>query len=82
MEEKIIFDTLTQNTVSIKKQNFTTINGKEYPIGNIWSKAYINSIRGREELKSEIKDPYLSVVMLIWGNTPTVEEETVISNTQ
>jgi hypothetical protein len=75
MEEKIILDMLTQNSVSIKKQNYIIMNGIEYLIGEPWRKAYVNSINGREELKAELTEPYLSVVILMWGNNPTINEE-------
>lgn len=74
MLEKITLDMLTQDSVSIKKQRYTT-EGLE--VGRPWRRAYINSIRGREQLQSEVTEPYKSVIMLMWGDAPTVVEETV-----
>lgn len=75
MIEKITLDTLTKNSVSIKKQNYINQNGVEYAIGEIWRKAYVNSIRGRQEVESEVEEPYKAVIFMMWGDTPTVTEE-------
>ena len=74
MEEKITLDMLTQDSVSVKKQNITTINGVEYAIGEPWRRAYINSEAGRKELQSEVVEPYISAILAIWSNTPTVTD--------
>lgn len=74
MNEKITLDSLTQDSVSIERLNYTTIDGKEYLIGEPWRKAYVNSVNGRAEVESEISEPYLSSIMAMWGATPTVVE--------
>jgi len=76
MVEKITLNTLTQDNVSLKKQNYTIIDGVEYPIGEPWRRAYVNSIQGREQVNAEAAEPYKSVIMLMWGGTPTVTEVT------
>lgn len=76
MEEKLILDMLTQDSVSIKKQNITTINGVGYAIGEPWRRAYINSEEGRKEVQSEVVEPYISAILAMWGNVPTVTEQT------
>lgn len=43
MEEKIILDMLAQDSVSVKKQQYTTIDGIEYLIKEPYRKAYVNS---------------------------------------
>lgn len=68
---------LTQDSVSIKKQNYIVQNGVEYAIGSIWRRGYVNSIRGRMKVKEEISEPYKSVVLLMWGDTPTISEENI-----
>lgn len=75
MIEKITLDMLTQDSVSIKKQQFIVQDGKEYAIGDIWRRAYVNSIQGRQQVVNEVPEPYKSVIMLMWGDTPTVNEE-------
>jgi hypothetical protein len=75
MNEKITLDMLTQDGVSLKKQQYSTVEGKEYPIGEPWRRAYINSIQGRAKVEAEVADPYKSVIMLMWGSNPTVTEQ-------
>jgi len=76
MVEKITLDMLTQDGVSLKKQQYTTVESTEYPIGEPWRRAYVNSTRGREQVNAEVSEPYKSVIMLMWGDTPTVTEQT------
>jgi hypothetical protein len=76
MVEKITLDMLTQDSVSLKKQQYTIVNGVEYPIGEPWRRAYINSTQGRQQVNVEVPEPYKSVIMLMWGNTPTVTDPT------
>lgn len=75
MNEKIILDMLTQDSVSVKKQQYTVVNGVEYPIGQPWRRAYVNSVNGRQQVHEEVPEPYKSVIMLMWGSEPTVKEE-------
>jgi hypothetical protein len=75
MEEKITLDLLTQDSVSIKKQNVTTINGVEYELGEPNRKAYVNSIEGREEVKAELEEKYITAIFSVWGDSPTIKEE-------
>lgn len=74
MVKKITLDMLTQDSVSLKKQNHTVVDGKEYPIGEPWRRAYVNSIQGRQQLQAEVSEPHLSAIMAVWGATPTVTE--------
>jgi hypothetical protein len=73
MNAKVYLDMLTQDSVSVRKQNFTTIDGKEYAIGQPWRRAYVNSTQGREQVNVEVPEPYRSVIMLMWGDAPTVD---------
>lgn len=75
MTEKITLDMLTQNSVSVKKQKFIVQDGVEYAIGDIWRCAYVNSKNGRKQVQEEVAEPYKSVIMMMWGNNPTAEEE-------
>lgn len=74
MIEKTTLDMLTQDSVSFRRQQFATIESKEYPIGEPWRRAYVNSTQGREQVNSEVSEPYRSVIMLMWGDTPTITE--------
>lgn len=76
MVEKITLDMLTQDSVSLKKQQYAVVNGKEYPIGEPWRRAYINSVQGRAQVQAEVPEPYKSAIMAVWGNAPTVTEPT------
>lgn len=75
MIEKITLDMLTKDTVSVKKQEYTVADGKEYAISEPWRRAYTNSNQGRQQVENEIPDPYKSVIFIIWGNEPTMVEE-------
>jgi len=74
MIEKITLDNLTQDNVSLKKQQYVVIEGKELPIGEPWRRAYINSTQGRAQVHAEVPEPYLSAIMAIWGDTPTITD--------
>jgi len=76
MNEKITLDMLTQDSVSLKKQQYTIVNGTEYPIGKPWRRAYVNSIQGRQQVQAEVPEPYKSAILEVWGDKPTVTEPT------
>ena len=75
MIEKITLDMLTQDSVSLKKQNHTVVDGKEYPIGELWRRAYVNSVQGRSQVQAEVPEPYKSAIMAVWGDVPTITEQ-------
>ena len=77
MNEKITLDMLTQDSVSLKKQNYTTFGGVEYPIDQPWRKGYTNSTSGRTEVEAEVIEPYKTAIFAVWGETPTVGEPSV-----
>ncbi len=74
MNEKIYLDMLTQDSVSLRKQQFTTIDGVEYPIGQPWRRAYVNSISGRAQVQAEVPEPYRTAIFAVWGDAPTVDD--------
>ena len=74
MIEKITLDTLTQDNVSAKTQKYVGVDGVEYPIGQPHRKAYVNSIRGRQEVQAELPEAQRNAIFAIWGDTPTVTE--------
>ena len=75
MITKIILDMLNEKSVSVKTQQYTTVDGIEYAIGQPHRKAYINSIRGREEVQNELPQAQASAIFSVWGDSPTVNED-------
>lgn len=78
MNEKIFLNGLTSDSVTIMTQKYTTVDGVDYSIGIPNAKGYANSTSGREELKAEIKEPYLSAILAMWGEAATVVIESTI----
>jgi hypothetical protein len=74
MIEKITLDMLTQDNVSLKKQQYIEQDGQTYEIGRAWRRAYVNSAQGRIQVQEEVPEPYCSVIMLMWGDFPTVAD--------
>jgi hypothetical protein len=74
MTVKTTLDMLTDKSVSIQTQRYVEDGGEEYPVGEPHRCAYINSERGREEIAGALAEPYLSAVLTVWGDTPTVIE--------
>ena len=72
--EKISLDMLTPDSVSVKKQQYVEVNGTEYPIGEPWRRAYVNSTSGRQQVQDEVPEPYRSAIFAVWGDTPTVAD--------
>ena len=72
MQDKISLDMLTQDNVSLQKQQITVIDGVEYPIGQPWRRAYVNSTQGRTQVQTEVDEPYRTAILAVWGDTPTV----------
>lgn len=72
MQELISLDELNQNSVSVVTRKYIEEDGTKYFIGDIYRRAYVNSVDGRLEINNELEEPYLSAVMAVWGNTPTV----------
>ena len=72
--EKITLDNLTEKSVSVLTQQFAEINGQTVQIGENHRTAYTNSTYGRIELKDKLQEPYLSSVLAVWGENPTVTE--------
>ena len=69
MQEKITLDELTINSVSLVKQAL--------PEGIPWRRAYVNSVSGRAQVESEVSEPYKTAIFAVWGETPTVDENSV-----
>lgn len=72
---KTTLDMLTVQSVSILKQEFAVINDVETQIGQNHRKAFVNSEKGRKAIAEYLAEPYLSSVMAVWGDVPTVIDE-------
>lgn len=72
--DNITIDRLTKDSVSILRKTMVDLNGQPTQVGDNFRRAYTNSIKGREYLSSDLSEPYLSAVMTVWGDTPTVED--------
>ena len=73
--EKISIEKLSTESVTIKKETFD-VNGNT--VGLPVYASFLNSIRGRDELIRNIESPYKDVILMLWGNSPTVIENTEI----
>jgi hypothetical protein len=74
MFTKVTLDMLTDKSVSVKTQKYVEDDGIEYAVGEPHRRAYVNSERGRAEIAEELSEPYLSAVLAVWGDAPTVIE--------
>jgi hypothetical protein len=72
VEEKIIIDMLTKDSVAIKTQKF--YDGQ--PVGEPHCVGYANNTSGRKNVDL-LGEPYKTAILAIWGNTPTVEDITL-----
>lgn len=72
MQELIFLDELNINSVSVVTRKYIEEEGVKYFVGDIHRRAYVNSEDGRKEINEELAEPYLSAVMTVWGDTPTV----------
>lgn len=73
MQELISLDELTQNSVSVSTKKYIEEDRIKYFVGDVHRRAFVNSIDGRKEINDNLKEPYLSAVMTVWGSSPTVE---------
>lgn len=75
MIEKYTLDMLTQDSVSVKKQTYIEYMGQQYPISEPWRRAYVNDIKGRQQVVDELPQAQVNAIMAVWGDAPTVTEE-------
>lgn len=75
MLKKIVLDGLTQDSVSVKVQRYIEQDGECYPIGQLWSRAYVNSERGRQQIVDELPLQQQNAIFAVWGDTPTVSDD-------
>ena len=73
---EIVIDRLTEKSVSILTKTYADVNGENIIVNN-HRRAYVNSEDGRLELTADLNEPYLSAVMAMWGDEPTVTLEEI-----
>ena len=72
MITELSIEGLNTESVGVVTRKYIEYAGIKYQIGEQHRKAYVNSEAGREELFNELKEPYYTAVMAVWGDTPTV----------
>ena len=72
IKTRISLDVLNEYSVTVKTQQYMELEGEELNVGELHARAYANSERGRAELAEEVPEPYLSAVLAVWGDEPTV----------
>ncbi|MBL3731543.1 hypothetical protein JIN86_18300 [Lysinibacillus sp. HST-98] len=77
MIEKYILDNLNQNSVSVKKQTYILYKEQQYPIGEIWRRAYVNSDLGRQQVSKELPSAQINAILAVWGDEATFVEEDI-----
>lgn len=70
--EQIALDELDIYKVSVETKKFAQVEGILYQIGQPHRRAYSNSEHDRITIAQELAEPYLSAVMAVWGDEPTV----------
>lgn len=73
LTEQISLDELDIYKVSVETKKFVEVDGILYQVGQPHRCAYSNSAIDRELILDELPEPYLTAVMSVWGDTPTVE---------
>ena len=74
MKTEINLELLTEKSVTLMTTKIFEDCGEEFRAPP-HAKAYLNSTRGRAELKEELPEPFLSAVLAVWGKKPTIQEE-------
>lgn len=77
IKEKIALDMLTNDSVSILKQQYITIDGTDIKVGDNIRNAFMNTQTERELLKAKLPEEFYNAVIAIWGNSPTIAEPIV-----
>lgn len=72
VKEEISLDELDVYKVSVETKQFAEVDGVLYQIGTPHRCAYSNSSQDRALIANELIEPYLSAVMAVWGDSPTV----------
>lgn len=76
--ERYTLDSLNQDSVSISKQTFVEYMGQMFPIGQLWRRAYVNSIQGRQQIIEELPIAQVNAIMAVWGDVPSLDESVTV----
>ena len=74
IKEKITLDMLTEDSVSILRQQFLDYNGIQMQVGDNVRNTYMNDTEGRAKIKEILPEEYYNAVIAVWGDTPTIAE--------
>lgn len=74
-EKKYIIENLTKDSVTIHTIYYILFNGQELQARDLHTCTYINNEQQRSLLISDIPDPYLSSILIMWGQMPTLDLE-------
>ncbi|WP_431030353.1 hypothetical protein [Lysinibacillus sp. LZ02] len=66
MIEKYTIDDLTKDGVCIKKQTYIEYEGQQYPVGEIWRRAYLNTVSGRNQVIVELPEAQINAILAVW----------------
>lgn len=72
IKEEIKLELLSQDSVSVVFIKYIEYAGQKLQVGETVRTGYVNSIQGREELKEQVKEPYRTAILAVWGDMPTV----------
>ena len=74
VNEVVSIDFLDNKYAAFLKNNYITVDGIDYKLGNPWAVSYENSERGRRLITEDenIPENLVLAVMAVWGDTPTV----------
>ena len=72
IKQEISLDELDVYKVSVETKQFVEVEGVLYQIGTPHRCAYSNSAQDRILIAEELAEPYLSAVMAVWGDNPTI----------
>lgn len=71
---KTIIDMLTQEGVSINRQQYVEKDNVFYAVGRPHRKAYVNTDRGRQDVVNELSQEAQNAIFAIWGDSATIDE--------
>ena len=66
LKEKITLDNLTNESVSVLRQQYLCYNGVEMQVGDNVRNAYTNCNEDKTILKEQLSEEYYNAVMAVW----------------
>lgn len=72
IKQEISLDELDIYKVSVETKQFVEVDGVLYQIGTPHRCAYSNNAQDRTLIAEKLTEPYLSAVMAVWGDSPTI----------